>query len=121
MHFIKIVSDHLFGDKLSKDLIKDLTEDSLNIVLKFLSDLPELEPKFGLDTNEEEALQQLREGLRLTQSQMVQVHDWAMAYRIAGGAQLTSKLIAVARAQPDKQTKSTRAVALETLRHELGL
>ena len=121
LHFIKIVSDHLLGDKLSKDLIKDLTEDSQNIVLKFLSGLPELEPKFGLDTDEEEALQQLREGLRLTQSQMVQVHDWAMAYRIAGGAQLTSKLIAVARAQPDKQTKSTRAVALETLRHELGL
>jgi len=120
LHFIKIISDHLEGGQFSKEWIEALVEEAADSVQGFVGGLPAPEPELGLGSEEQNALERLRESLRLTRTQATQAQDWAMAYLLGGGEDLAAKLEGAARIQPAEQTTATRATALQSLRHELG-
>ena len=115
IHILKVVSDKLEGEHLTKEYIEGLIEENMNNIKMYIEKLSAKEEYTDRDILGKSILDAVSKNLKLTQSQYYQLRDYAKYYHIKNGnISILNKYINI-----NIQNKKQRTKIMEDLKNVL--
>ena len=122
VHFLKVVSDHLEPETLTREKVHGWMKSSVPTVLEFVKSLPKLEKLKPLDQAEMDWLEGVRQDWNLTETQIHQLKDATIFFRLNNADQYSlDNLVQLSNNHsPEVSNKLARNQAFANLLNALG-
>ena len=122
IHFLKVVSDHLEPEAVTRENVQETMKQAVPAILEFLNSLPAIESVEPLEPTEQEFLEDIQRYWKLTQTQFHQLKDAVIYYKLTNPdlENIEDLTYLLNRIKPQTSNKSARNQAFAHLLDALG-